>query len=161
MSLIDAVRTFVEEEVRLLDDRHFDAWLALYTPDCRYWVPVSREQTSPREGPSHFHDDLQLMMARTHRLENPRAFGAEPAPQTAHVVSGVRIEADDGTELTVSSSQIVIEYRQRGHYENDQRMFGGRVTHVLRRDGKGFRIASKRVDLINAGGSFNALAAPF
>jgi len=158
--LLAEVSAFVMEEARLLDDRQFDQWLALYTPDCRYWVPVSPEMTRPTDGVSHFHDDIQLMMARTHRLANPRAFGAEPAPRTAHVVSGVRIERVEGDEIEVSSSQLMLEYRNRGQFEADQRMFGGRVTHRLRRTPEGLKIALKRVDLINADAPFNAMAAP-
>lgn len=160
--LRETVRALIEDEARLLDDQDFDAWLALFTPDCRYWVPVSLEQTTPGDGVAHFNDDKQLMAARTHRLLNPRAFGAEPSPRTAHVVSGVRIDAvdHDGT-VHASSSQIILEYRRRDRFEEDSRVFGGRVRHVLRATGSGLRIALKRVDLVNAEGSMNALAAPF
>lgn len=156
----DAVRAFVEDEARLLDDRDFDRWLALFDADCLYWVPVSPEQRRPADGVSHFHDDKQLLMARTHRLDHPRAFGAEPAPRTAHVVSGVRIDRDDGAELLVTSSQLMLEYRDRDGFEADLRTFGGRVTHRLReREGR-FTIAEKRVDLINASASLAAMFAP-
>ena len=161
----EAVRAFVEDEARLLDDRDFDAWLALFDEDCRYWVPVHPAMRSPADGPSHFHDDKQLLMARTHRLLNPRAFGAEPSPRTAHVVSGVRIDRetvreDGGHMLLVSSSQLMLEYRNRDGFENDLRVFGGRVSHMLfEREGR-FAIAEKRVDLINAQAAFNAMLAP-
>jgi 3-phenylpropionate/cinnamic acid dioxygenase small subunit len=157
-----SVAALIEDEARLLDDQDFEAWLAMFDSDCRYWVPVSREQRSPGDGVAHFNDDKQLMGARTHRLLNPRAFGAEPSPRTAHVVSGVRIEAveADGSVL-VSSSQLVLEYRRRDRFEADSRVFGGRVTHRLRPAGDGWMIAEKRVDLVNAEGSMNALAAPF
>lgn len=157
---MEAVRAFVENEARLLDDRDFDEWLALFDDDCRYWVPVSRDMVRPTDGVAHFHDDKQLLMARTHRLLNPRAFGAEPAPRTAHVVSGVRIEAEGADGLLVSSSQLVLEYRWRDGFENDLRMFGGRVTHRLRETGGRLTIAEKRVDLINAEAPFNAMLAP-
>ena len=155
------VRAFIEDEARLLDDRDFVKWLALFAEECRYWVPVSPDQRSPADGVSHFNDDKQLLMARTHRLLNPRAFAAEPTPRTAHVVSGVRIEGEDGDAITATSSQLMLEYRARDGFENDLRMFGGRVTHHLRTGGgAGFTILEKRVDLINADGSFNAMLAP-
>jgi 3-phenylpropionate/cinnamic acid dioxygenase small subunit len=148
-------------EVRLLDDRRFDDWLALYTPNCRYWAPVSPEQTSPREGVSHFHDDMQIMMARTHRLETPRAFGAEPAPRTCHIMSGVIIEAHTEESVIASASMMMAEYRNRGQFEADQRLFAGKATYTLVTYEGGMRIKMKRVDLINAEGPFNAMAAPF
>ncbi|WP_164847414.1 aromatic-ring-hydroxylating dioxygenase subunit beta [Sphingobium algorifonticola] len=159
--LSQEVDAFVHHEARLLDECRYAEWVDLFLPDARYWVPVSIEQRDPMDGPSHFHDDIQVLKARTHRLANPRAFGAEPSPRTAHIVSGVRVDRtmDDGA-LVVSSTQIMLEYRNRGGFEADQRMFGGRVTHLLRRMPEGLRIARKRVDLINAEGPFNAMAAP-
>jgi 3-phenylpropionate/cinnamic acid dioxygenase small subunit len=159
-AVLAEVQAFVAEEARLLDDQDFDAWLKLFTPDCRYWVPVSPDMRAPTDGVAHFHDDLQLLMARTHRLRNPRAFGAEPSPRTAHVVSGVRVDREDGDELTATSSQIMVEWRDRGRFEADTRVFGGRVTHVLKRTPEGLRIRLKRVDLVNAAGAFNAMYAP-
>ncbi len=154
------VTALIELEAALLDDCRYPEWLALFTEDCLYWAPVSPEMASPREGPSHFRDDRQIMMVRTHRLANPRAFGAEPSPRTLHVISSVRIEEDRGEELLASSSQIMLEYRNRGRFEEDQRAFGSRVRHLLRRTPEGLRIAEKRIDLINAEGPFNAMAAP-
>jgi len=157
--LASDVSALIHREARLLDEQRYDEWVALFAHDCRYWVPVSPNQQSPREGPSHFYDDLQVMKARVHRLANPRTFGAEPPPRTIHIVSGVDVDAD-GDIVVASSSQIMLEYRNRGGFEADQRMFGGRVTHHLLATEAGFRIVLKRIDLINAEGPFNAMAAP-
>ena len=154
------VEDLIHREAGMLDDRRYDDWLSLFTDDCRYWVPVAPQMVSPRDGPSHFHDDRQVMMVRTHRLANPRAFGAEPSPRTVHIVSGIRVERDDETGIDVVSSQIMLEYRNRDRFEEDQRIFGGRVRHELRRTAAGLRIVEKRIDLINAEGAFNAMAAP-
>ncbi len=158
-ALHNQISALIHLEARLLDEQRYDEWVALFSDDCRYWVPVSPEQKSPQEGPSHFHDDIQVMKTRAHRLANPRTFGAEPAPRTAHMISGITIDMS-GDEITASSSQIMLEYRNRGGYEADQRMFGGRVIHQLRRHAEGFLIVMKRIDLINAEGPFNAMAAP-
>lgn len=154
------IAEFITREAALLDDRRYEEWVALFMPDALYWAPVSPDMTSPRDGPSHFRDDVQIMKVRTHRLANPRAFAAEPSPRTVHIVSGVHVEGEDGDDIMVSSSQIMLEYRNRGRFEEDQRLFGGRIRHRLRRTADGLRIVEKRVDLINAEGAFNAIAAP-
>ncbi len=159
MSLAEAVTALIHHEARLLDERRYDDWVALFAEDARYWVPVSPAMQSPREGPSHFHDDIQVLRVRTHRLANPRAFGAEPPPRTAHIISGITVE-EDGDMIIAGSSQIMLEYRNRDGFEADSRVFGGRVTHHLRRGGDDFRIVVKRIDLVNAEGPFNAMAAP-
>ncbi len=158
--MIAEISDLIHREAALLDDCLYDEWISLFTEDCLYWVPVSPDMKSPRDGPSHFRDDRQVMMVRTHRLANPRAFGAEPSPRTVHIISSIRIEAETAQEVHVSSSQIMLEYRNRGRFEEDQRAFGGRVRHRLRRTADGLKIAEKRVDLINAEGAFNAMAAP-
>ncbi|MBL0923797.1 MAG: aromatic-ring-hydroxylating dioxygenase subunit beta [Sphingomonadaceae bacterium] len=158
--MIVEVSDLIQLEAALLDDCRYAEWIELFTDDCLYWVPVSPEMQSPRDGPSHFRDDRQVMMVRTHRLANPRSFGAEPSPRTVHIISGIRIEESTPEEIHVSSSQIMLEYRNRGRFEEDQRAFGGRVRHRLLRTAEGLRIAEKRIDLINAEGAFNAMAAP-
>lgn len=159
MTLVDEATALVHHEARLLDERRYEDWVALFAKDARYWVPVSPAMRSPREGPSHFHDDIQVMGVRTHRLANPRAFGAEPPPRTAHIVSGISVD-EQGDLIVVGSSQIMLEYRNRDGFEADQRIFGGRVTHHLRRDDGALRIVLKRIDLVNAEGPFSAMAAP-
>ncbi len=158
--MLHPFEALVIREARLLDARDYPAWVALYTPDCHYWVPVSPAMTSPLEGPSHCNDDRQLMLARTHRLANPRAFAAEPPPRTVHVVSGVEVVSESADTAEVLSAQIMLEWRQRDGFEADQRLFGGQVRHSLRRVDGDWRIAVKRIDLINAEGSMNAILAP-
>jgi hypothetical protein len=55
----------------------------------------------------------------------------------------------------VSSTVIMVEYR-----DDQQRLFAGRQVHRLRRNGDGFLIAQKRVDLINCDSAFEAMAVP-
>ena len=35
----DEFRRLVEREARLLDQLRYDDWLAMYAPECVYWVP--------------------------------------------------------------------------------------------------------------------------
>ena len=35
----DRCRAFLEREARILDERRFEDWLALFAPECLYWVP--------------------------------------------------------------------------------------------------------------------------
>jgi len=51
----------------------------------------------------------------------------------------------------------LLEYRP----SHDQRIFGGKYQHVLRRKKDGFEIILKRVELVNCDDAFPALAVPF
>jgi ethylbenzene dioxygenase subunit beta len=148
---------FLFEEARLLDTRRFRDWMALFTEDGTYWVPASAGQRSPLDQVSLFYDDRDLMKTRIDRLEHPRIHIQTPPSRTAHLVGNVMIdEADDAKgHYVVSSTVIMMEYR-----DDQQRIFAGRQTHTLRRNGDGFCIVQKRVNLINCDSAFEAMAVP-
>jgi ethylbenzene dioxygenase subunit beta len=148
---------FILQEARLLDERHFREWMALFADDGTYWVPAVPDQQSPFDQASLFYDDRDLMRTRIERLEHPRIHVQTPPSRTAHLVGNVLIEAVDEAkgEVVVGSTVIMVEYR-----DEQQRVFAGRQHHRLRRDGASFRIVQKRVDLINCDSAFEAMAVP-
>jgi len=151
------LQNFIAQEARLLDERRFRDWMALFAEDGTYWVPAVPDQQSPFDQASLFYDDRDLMRTRIERLEHPRIHVQTPPSRTAHLVGNVLIEAvDEGKgELVVGSMVIMVEYR-----DEQQRVFAGRQHHRLRRDGASFRIVHKRVDLINCDSAFEAIAVP-
>ncbi|MEC9341189.1 MAG: aromatic-ring-hydroxylating dioxygenase subunit beta [Pseudomonadota bacterium] len=143
-------------EADLLDERRFEEWIELFTPDGYYWVPLHPEQDSYLTHLSIFFDDRELMEARVKRLRHPMIHTQTPPSRTCHYVSGVRVTGtDEAGRIAVSSRILMLEYR-----EGEQRVFGGRARHGLRRvDGK-LKIASKRVDLVNCDDVFGPMAIP-
>jgi benzoate/toluate 1,2-dioxygenase beta subunit len=152
-----AFEAFLFEEARLLDTRRFREWMALFAEDGTYWVPATADQRSPFNQVSLFYDDRDLMKTRIDRLEHPRIHIQTPPSRTAHLVGNVIVdEADDAKgHYVVSSTVIMVEYR-----DDQQRIFAGRQTHTLHRNGDGFCIVQKRVDLINCDSAFEAMAVP-
>ena len=148
---------FLIYEARLLDDRRFEEWMDLFTEDGLYWVPSEPDQTDPYKHASLFFDDRELMKTRIERLRHPRIHIQTPPSRTCHMVSNVIVEEADAAAGTwlVSSSMMMAEYRL-----DVQRIFTGRQYHRLRRDGSSFRIALKRVNLINCDAAFEAMAVP-
>ena len=152
-----ALEAFLFEEARLLDERRFRDWMALFADDGTYWVPAVVNQESPFNQVSLFYDDRDLMKTRIDRLEHPRIHVQTPPSRTAHLIGNVIIDSADEAagEYAVSSTVIMVEYR-----EDHQRVFAGRQIHKLRRTGEGFRIAQKRVNLVNCDSAFDAMAVP-
>lgn len=148
---------FLIHEGRLLDERRFEDWMALFTADGHYWVPSVPGQESPFQFASLFFDDRELMKTRIDRLNHPAIHIQTPPSRTLHMVSNVLVEeADEAAgEYLVSSSMMMTEYRL-----DVQRIFAGQQFHRLIRDGDGFRIALKRVNLINCDTAFEAMAVP-
>lgn len=151
------VEAFLFCEARLLDERRFEEWQALFTEDGYYWVPTQPGQTDPLAQVSIFYDDQDSMRTRIQRLRHPEIHIQSPPSRTVRVVSNVWLDVPPAdVDLLVKSALIVLEYRQ-----GQQRQFGGLVSHALVRHAGSFRIASKKVDLINADSVFGALAIPF
>lgn len=153
----EEIEAFLMFEARLLDERRFHDWMALFADDGYYWVPSSPEQTDPLNQASLFFDDRELMKTRVDRLNHPRIHSQTPPSRTSHVVANVTVEDEDAAagEYTIGSSFNMVEYRL-----NRQRVFAGRYTHRLRRDGDGYKIAWKKVDLINCDDIFEMMAVP-
>ena len=148
---------FRSQEARLLDERKFHDWMALFAEDGTYWVPAVPNQDSPFNQASLFFDDRDLMKTRVDRLGHPSIHIQNPPSRTAHILGNVVVEHADekAGEYTVGSTFIMAEYR-----DDSQRMFAGRQTHKLKRDGSTFKIVQKRVDLINCDSAFEAMAVP-
>ena len=148
---------FLIHEGRLLDEREFEAWMELFTEDGLYWVPSTQGQPDPYNQASLFFDDRQLMKTRIERLRHPRIHIQTPPSRTNHMVSNIIIEEadEDAGSFLVSSSMMMGEYRL-----DVQRFFMGRQFHRLVREGSTFRIALKRVNLINCDSAFEAMAVP-
>ena len=151
------IELFLLHEAQLLDARRFRDWMDLFTEDGTYWVPAVPGQASPFDQASLFYDDRTLMKTRVDRLEHPKIHVQTPPSRTMHQIGRVLLEEarEAEGEVVVSSTVIMVEYR-----EDRQRLFAGRQRHLLRRDGGGFRIVEKRVDLINCDSVFEAMAVP-
>jgi benzoate/toluate 1,2-dioxygenase beta subunit len=152
------VEKFLYFEARLLDERRFEEWTDLYTEDGYYWVPAYPNQDDPYKAVSIFFDDRDLMRTRLSRLDHPKVHAQKPPSRTVHFVSNIEIDEnhDGGSEILVHSALLMMEFRLE-----KQTSYGGRCQHLLRKNDDGFKIARKRVDLINCDGTFEPLAVPF
>ena len=147
---------FLLHEARLLDEGKFDEWLALFTPEAWYWVPIEPDQADPAETVSLIYDDRRLLETRVRRLASPRMYSQEPRSRTSRIVSNVTIEDADSKSCTVRSKFMMIEYRRE-----QQRLFGGTVLHRLVLNTGRIMIASKRVNLVNCDAPLDGITVPF
>ena len=88
-------------------------------------------------------------------LSHPRAYAVTPSPATVHLVSNIILESVTD-KITVRSKLIMNEVRD----DISSTTLSGKSTHHLIASGDSFKILLKRVDLIQAGGTFNAISIP-
>jgi benzoate/toluate 1,2-dioxygenase beta subunit len=150
------IEQFLYREAWLLDHGRLEEWLGLFTDDATYWVPLQADQTDPLTTASIIYDDRRLLEVRVRQFQHPRAHARRPAPRTVHQVSNVQVVQAEGDMLHVGSTLVLFEYRQER-----QRVWGASVEHRLRRTAAGFRIAAKRVDLVNAEAELDGIVCIF
>jgi 3-phenylpropionate/cinnamic acid dioxygenase small subunit len=154
-----SVEQFLYHEARLLDTQRYEEWLALFTDDATYWVPLEQNQKDPFETSSIIHDDRTLLELRVKQARHPRAHARVPLARTVHQVGNIQFVEKD-SEVHVNSTLQLIEFRNE-----KQRLYGALVEHRLRRVGEGnagsFKIAHKRVELVNSEGELDGIAILF
>lgn len=150
------VEQFLYHEARLLDTHQLEAWVELFTEDATYWVPLERDQKDPIETSSIIHDDRTLLELRVKQARHPRAHARLPLARTVHQVGNVMLAGEDNGEIRVNSTLQLVEFRSE-----KQRIWGALVAHRLRRAADSFRIAHKRVDLVNSEGELDGVAILF
>lgn len=137
---------FVYREARLLDEGHFDDWLALFVDDGRYWMPLVPGQTERRLHTSLLDEDLLLLRIRIERLRNPRTFSQQPRSRCHHLLQQPTVETRDATARRYTLRTAFHYVEARG---DEQTLFAGWMWHTLRSTDTGLRIELKRVDLLN------------
>jgi len=156
---VESIRTFIEDEATLLDQRRYDDWFQLFAEDGCYWAPAQHGQSDWSSHVSLFFDDKHTMKTRIQRLKHDMIHCQEPPSVCVRVLSGSRIEAvsPDATEYRVRSKFIMLEDRRGA----ERRFFGGNYVHTLRQTDDSWLIVQKRVELTNCDAIFPMLTQPF
>jgi len=152
--MTDAV-DFIAAEAALLDAGRFDDWLALFTEDGHYWVPLQgAAQADPISHNSLAYEDRLLLQLRVDRLKNPRAHSQHPKSHCQHVLQRSIVEDENAAtgELALRTPFLYIEARGE-----EQVMLAGTCRHLLVRTPAGFAIRQKRIDLLHAGRALPAI----
>ena len=147
---------FLIAEARMLDERRWEDWLALFAEDGWYWVPLEEGQANPRETVSLIYDDRRLLETRIRRLAEAALHAQAPVSRTSRIVANPTVEEEAGNELTVRAKFEMVESRR-----DARRVFAGTTWHRLQRGGDGFRIRWKRVDLVDCDAVHDGISVPF
>ena len=137
-------------QAELLDDKNWQEWIDLFTPEGIYWMPPEPSYTTWEGMPAIFAEDRNLMTVRMKRLRHPDAWSQRPLWETNHIVSNVILEKETEDEIVVRSRFHMLELRR-----DDVRHFAGRYRHTLKKTGEGYAIKLQRVDMANAQAAYD------
>ncbi len=141
----DAFRRLLEREARLLDQLRYDDWLALYTAECIYWVPSTPQAGDPRREIAVMFDDRRRLEDRVYRLRTGFAWSQAPASRTVRLIANVEVFATTRDDVRMLRSNFLISE----FWDNETRTLTGWAGHRVMRDGAGWKIAAKQVNLID------------
>jgi benzoate/toluate 1,2-dioxygenase beta subunit len=142
-SLRERVEEFLFYEAQLIDEHLYEEWLGLWTEDGLYWVPCNTDDADPARQAMIIYDNRARLGERIYRLTSGAAWAQQPRSRTRRLISNVEVRQNEGAYL-IESNCIIAELRR-----SKQDIFAARMLHTLRPAGESFRIALKKVLLLN------------
>jgi 3-phenylpropionate/cinnamic acid dioxygenase small subunit len=141
----DRFRLLIEREGRLLDELRFDEWLAMYAPECIYWVPGTPGGGDPRREIAISFDDRRRMEDRIYRLRTGYAWSQAPKSRTVRMISNAEVFATkDSAARMVRSNFLISEFRVDG-----TRFLSGWCGHRFVQSANRWVIQVRQVNLID------------
>lgn len=137
---------FVRHEARLIDEKRFDEWYALFTDDAHYWVPAVHGQKSPLTENSLAYEDKLLLQLRLERLRSPLAYSQKPSSRSLHVLQEPEVEKRDDAKGEFQTRTPFMYTETKG---DDSQRYAATAWHTLVWHDDRLRIRLKRVDILN------------
>jgi 3-phenylpropionate/cinnamic acid dioxygenase small subunit len=142
---LDEAMQLVWLEADLLDSASYDEWLAMWTPNARYVVPIDPAATDFENTLNYVYDDHEMRKKRVDRLFSGQSISASPVARTVRLLSRFRLLQADPRSCELRCAQMLTEYR-RGRV----RSYAADVIYRLVRYNTGLQIDQKIVRLINS-----------
>ena len=144
MAVRDEFRRLLEREARLLDQLRYDEWLAMYAPECVYWVPSTPTGGDPRREIAVMFDDRRRLEDRIFRMRTGFAWSQAPASRTVRLITNVEVfSARIADAWMLRSNFLISEF-----WGDETRQLAGWAGHRVVRGGSGWNIQAKQVNLI-------------
>jgi benzoate/toluate 1,2-dioxygenase beta subunit len=141
----DHARQLIEREARLLDGHDYDRWLAMFTPECIYWVAGTPERGDPRREIQIMFDDRRRMEDRIFRLRTGYAWSQAPRSRTVRMVSNVEVFAAGAPAVRMVRSNFLISE----FWDDETRFLTGWAAHRIAQSDGRWLIEAKQVNLID------------
>jgi 3-phenylpropionate/cinnamic acid dioxygenase small subunit len=143
-ALLRQVEQFIYREARLQDEHRYSEWEALWSDDAVYWVPANGDDIDPEQEMSIIYDNRSRIGVRVRQLLSGRRHTQEPRSRLRHFITNIEIESRKGAEIGVGCNVMVFESNLRG-----ETVWAARTHYGLREEGGRFKMARKKVDLVN------------
>lgn len=145
------ITRLLHREARLLDDWALDEWLTLFTEDGTYWVPIDPD-SDPALVASIVYDNSMRRALRVEQAIREKRAAQTPRSRTVHFYGNLEVNEEGAASASARASYLLIEtragdWRQAGM--GNKSIYAGHVFFNLRRVGADWKIAEKRIVLID------------
>jgi 3-phenylpropionate/cinnamic acid dioxygenase small subunit len=138
------ISQFLYKEARLQDEHRFTEWEGLWTDDAIYWIPANGNGGDPELEMSIIYDNRSRIGLRIKQFFTGKRFSMNPSPRLRRVITNIEILGEEAGGTRVAANMLLFETSRRG-----DTIWGARNEYLLRREGEGWRMAYKKVNLVN------------
>jgi benzoate/toluate 1,2-dioxygenase beta subunit len=112
------ITNFVNKEVRHLDDRQWDEWLACYSESAVYWMPAWDDCDELTEDPQSeisliYYPNREGLEDRVYRIRTERASSSMPEPRTTHFIANLEILSQTDNEVKIRYNWQTLSHRYK------------------------------------------------
>ena len=133
----------------LLDERKWDEWLALFSPDVEFWVPSWKSEHELVSDPLNevslaWYPSRDHLEDRIYRIRTGLSPASNPLPRTVHLITNSLIrQENDGKYLVTSNFQV--------NCFRDQELscYTGYYEHLIMCNPDSCLILKKKVVIVN------------
>nr|WP_295826145.1 aromatic-ring-hydroxylating dioxygenase subunit beta [uncultured Azospirillum sp.] len=149
---LQGLTAFVWREADILDRCDYDAWLALWTDDGHYIVPIGKGENY-EDQVNVCYDDAKMRRMRIERFQQGFSISSAPPADTVRTVSRFVLQGTAGDEIVLRCAEHVVENKF-----GRQRIYAANLTYTLVRTDDGLRIRNKVARLLNSDGELTAFS---
>jgi benzoate/toluate 1,2-dioxygenase beta subunit len=132
-------------EARLLDEKHYENWLALFSQELIYWVPMLFGRQDPKFETSIYLDDRRRLGDRVAIILTGALHAQIPPSRTRRMLTNFEQRNLAQDRFHVRANLVIWEYRK-----GEIRSYPGTQEYEIVREAGELRIATKVVRLLNS-----------
>ncbi|WP_338603120.1 aromatic-ring-hydroxylating dioxygenase subunit beta [Sulfolobus tengchongensis] len=153
MTLPEEILEFIYKEARLLDERKYNEWLALFDNDSYYWIPAWENEENITTDPNTDVSILYLPSKKdietyVKRIVSGKAPAYNPHPRTVRMISNVVGTFDEIEKIWKIKYNWTI-YIYRSLYKKLETYVGVAEMGIVRYNNGELKIKHKKVIIIN------------
>ncbi|MEW6472436.1 MAG: aromatic-ring-hydroxylating dioxygenase subunit beta [Actinomycetota bacterium] len=150
---VQDIEQFLFLEARLADEGDYDGWETLWTDDGVYWIPANGDDIDPETQMSIVFDNRSRIALRVRQLKHDKRHAQNPRSRLRRLLANIELLETAGDDVVVGANFMVYESRERG-----TTIWGGRTEYRLRRVDGQWRMARKKVMLVDNDRPLSTLA---